>query len=47
MKALDYAADNGYELVICHEPAFWNHFDDIPEANPRTAEKRILFKKTT
>lgn len=39
MKALGYAADNGYELVICHEPTFWNHFDDIPEANPRTAEK--------
>jgi putative NIF3 family GTP cyclohydrolase 1 type 2 len=39
MKASGYAADNGYELVICHEPTFWNHFDDIPEANPRTAEK--------
>ncbi len=39
MKALHYAAQNGYELIICHEPTFWNHFDDIPEASPRTKEK--------
>jgi putative NIF3 family GTP cyclohydrolase 1 type 2 len=39
MKALHYAVENGYELIICHEPTFWNHFDDIPEASPRTAEK--------
>ncbi len=39
LKALRYAAENGYQLVICHEPTFWNHFDDIPEASPRTAEK--------
>ncbi len=39
MKALCYAAEQDYELVICHEPTFWNHFDDIPAASPRTSEK--------
>lgn len=39
MKALRYAVDKGYELIICHEPTFWNHLDDIPEASPRTKDK--------
>jgi putative NIF3 family GTP cyclohydrolase 1 type 2 len=39
MKALQYAVDQGYTLIVCHEPTFWNHFDDLPEASPRTAAK--------
>jgi len=45
MKVLGYAADKGHELIICHEPTFWNHFDDIPEASPRTTEKLRFIQK--
>lgn len=38
-KAFRYAVEHGFEFIICHEPTFWNHFDDIPEASPRTLEK--------
>lgn len=44
MKALRYAAGKGYQLVICHEPTFWNHFDDKPEANRRTKDKLDFIK---
>ncbi|MFC1996313.1 Nif3-like dinuclear metal center hexameric protein [Chloroflexota bacterium] len=45
MKALGYAVENGYELIICHEPTFWNHFDDIPAASPRTTEKAAFIQE--
>ena len=45
MKALRYAVEKGYKLIICHEPTFWNHFDDIPEASPRTKKKLPISRK--
>jgi putative NIF3 family GTP cyclohydrolase 1 type 2 len=45
MKSLHYAADKDHELIICHEPTFWNHFDDFPEAHSRTKEKAAFIEK--
>jgi putative NIF3 family GTP cyclohydrolase 1 type 2 len=45
MNALHYAVEKGYKFIICHEPTFWNHFDDIPEASPRTKDKITFIKK--
>jgi putative NIF3 family GTP cyclohydrolase 1 type 2 len=44
--ALRYAAELNYDLIICHEPTFWNHLDDIPQASPRTTEKVTFIQET-
>ncbi|HUV38272.1 MAG TPA: Nif3-like dinuclear metal center hexameric protein [Planctomycetota bacterium] len=37
--ALREAARRNIELIICHEPTFWDHWDKAPETKPRCAEK--------
>ena len=37
--AVRAAVAQGVDLLICHEPTFWNHRDDRPESNSRSAEK--------
>jgi len=37
--ALREAVKRGVDLVICHEPTFWDHLDRDPRKNPRSTEK--------
>ena len=37
--AIRAAAERGVDLVVCHEPTFWNHRDDKPGNDPRSADK--------
>ena len=37
--ALREAVKRGVDLVICHEPTFWDHLDRDPSSNLRAAEK--------
>ncbi|HUW56065.1 MAG TPA: Nif3-like dinuclear metal center hexameric protein [Planctomycetota bacterium] len=37
--AVRAAADKGVELILCHEPTFWDHWDKTPETQPLCAEK--------
>jgi len=34
------AVARGVDLLITHEPTFWNHRDDVPGQNPNTTEKQ-------
>jgi hypothetical protein len=46
MKALRYAVEKRYKLVICNEPTFWNHFDDIPgRSQPVYHRKTYLYPR--
>jgi len=38
-NAIRTAVELGVDLLVCHEPTFWDHRDDRPENNPRSAEK--------
>ncbi|NLE45226.1 MAG: hypothetical protein GX620_10935 [Chloroflexi bacterium] len=42
LAALKVAVEEGYKLVVCHEPTFWEHWDRHPEENPR-AEAKLRF----
>lgn len=42
LAALQYAADEGFPLVICHEPTFWNHRDEQPPDN-RILQEKLRF----
>ena len=38
-QALRHMAERGVELLICHEPTFWNHVNDRAEDDPQGVEK--------
>lgn len=46
LAAIRAAVALGAELLITHEPTFWNHRDEAPEANPHAAEKIRLLDET-
>jgi putative NIF3 family GTP cyclohydrolase 1 type 2 len=42
-EALRIAVQNGADLLMCHEPTFWNHLDDKPdETGPSLAKLRFI-----
>ncbi|MBC8232262.1 Nif3-like dinuclear metal center hexameric protein [bacterium] len=43
--ALRAVVEQNVELLICHEPTFWNHRDDRPENNPRAVDKLNFIKE--
>jgi putative NIF3 family GTP cyclohydrolase 1 type 2 len=43
LRAVRTAVERGADLLLCHEPTFWNHRDDSPRKDARAAEKlRII-----
>jgi putative NIF3 family GTP cyclohydrolase 1 type 2 len=38
-EALRKTVELGAPLLMCHEPTFWDHWDNLAKADPRTAEK--------
>lgn len=44
-SAIRTAVDRGMELLICHEPTFWDHWDKDPGCNPRCSEKLRFIEK--
>ena len=38
-QAIRAVVEQGADLLVCHEPTFWNHRDDRPENEPLSAEK--------
>jgi putative NIF3 family GTP cyclohydrolase 1 type 2 len=45
MQALRHVADSGIQLLICHEPTFWNHRDDRPTAGGISQEKLAFIQQ--
>ena len=43
-RACQLAAERGVELLITHEPTFWDHWDDKPEKNPNSSAKLKLIQ---
>jgi len=39
LAALRAAAEAGVELLVCHEPTFWDHRDRLPGREPGCADK--------
>lgn len=40
--ALRFAVDEGIDLVVCHEPTFWNHRDDRA-GDDRVSEEKLAY----
>jgi len=45
LSALKEAVSKNHDLVVCHEPTFWDHFDRDPWSEPRAAEKLGFVEK--
>ncbi len=43
--ALRAMVERNVELLICHEPVFWNHRDDRPENTPQAVDKLSFIKE--
>ena len=43
-SAVRHAVEESYDLLLCHEPTFWNHKNDNPANNPYTQEKYTYIK---
>jgi putative NIF3 family GTP cyclohydrolase 1 type 2 len=39
-SAIRTAVERGVELLICHEPTFWEHRDDVPAERAAAVEKK-------
>jgi len=38
-SAIRTVVERGIKLLVCHEPTFWDHFDDTPQNKPHCSEK--------
>jgi putative NIF3 family GTP cyclohydrolase 1 type 2 len=45
VDAIQSAADSGVELLVCHEPTFWNHRDDKLRDSPAGGRKLRLIEE--
>jgi len=45
-EAIRDVVRRGYELLICHEPTFWDHFDKNPDENPDCREKLRFIRES-
>jgi len=45
-EAIRTAVARGVELLVCHEPTFWDHWDDSPQNKPHCKEKLDYLLKT-
>jgi putative NIF3 family GTP cyclohydrolase 1 type 2 len=46
ISAIRTAAERGVELLICHEPAFWEHRDDAPAKRAAALDKKRLIEES-
>lgn len=44
LGALRYMAERGLRLLICHEPVFWNHHDEVPVGDADVMDKLQFIK---
>lgn len=43
MRALRYLTARGVRLLICHEPTFWNHWDDHPSMDDPMSREKLTY----
>lgn len=43
-RALETMVERGVELLVCHEPTFWNHGDNQPDDDPEVGRKRAFIE---
>jgi putative NIF3 family GTP cyclohydrolase 1 type 2 len=45
MSALEEMVGRGITFMVCHEPAFWNHHDQLPEGDSAIAQKLAFVRR--